>query len=272
MSNSYLPAALSVFLFMTVIFLVALLIKDNSIVDIAWGIGFVIIAIATRITGGESSAVSTAVMLLVTIWGIRLAVHIAVRRRGEGEDFRYAKWRRDWGRWFVIRSFFQVFMLQGALMLIIAMPVIHVNAMSGYSIGLAGISGIVLWIVGFLFEAVGDWQLAAFKRDPGNSGKVMDTGLWRYTRHPNYFGESLIWWGIFLLALATPGGWITAISPLLITFLLLKVSGVVMLEKALVDRRPGYKEYVQRTSAFIPWFPKAGPADEQPDISRTSSQ
>ena len=270
MFSVYVPTVIAVLIFMTVIFIIALSIKDNSIVDIAWGIGFIVIAILTRVLGREPSSVSTAVMLLVTIWGIRLALHIAIRKRGEGEDFRYAKWRQDWGRWFVIRSFFQVFLLQGLLMLIIALPIIHVNAGSGNSLGFAGISGIVVWIVGFLFETVGDLQLSKFKSDPANKGRVMETGLWRYTRHPNYFGESLIWWGIFLLALGTPGGLKAIISPILITFLLLRVSGVTMLEKALADRRPGYREYAQRRSAFIPWFPKAAPKDEQSDNSKSA--
>ena len=260
--SAYLPAAITAISFMTVIFIVALIIRDNSIVDIAWGIGFVLIAIVTRAAGGEPSTVSSVVTLLVTLWGLRLALYIAVRNRGEGEDFRYAKWRRDWGRWFILRSFLQVFMLQGALMLLIAAPIIHVNAGSGYDLGIIGLTGIMVWIFGFLFETAGDWQLYRFKKDPANTGRVMDRGLWHYTRHPNYFGEAILWWGIFLIALGTPGGWKTAFGPLVITFLLLRVSGVTMLERALVERREGYRAYVKRTNAFIPWFPKSAPPEE----------
>ncbi|MFC1627684.1 DUF1295 domain-containing protein [Gemmatimonadota bacterium] len=256
MFSAYLPAVVTAVSFMTVIFLAALIIRDNSIVDIAWGIGFVLIAIVTRMSGGEPATLSTIVTVLVTLWGLRLALYIAVRKKGEGEDFRYAKWRRGWGRWFVLRSFFQIFMLQGALMLVIAMPIVHVNAGSGFEPGLIGIVGIVVWMIGFLFETVGDWQLFRFKQDPANRGRVMDRGLWRYTRHPNYFGESVLWWGIFLLALGTPGGWMTVIGPALITLLLLRVSGVTMLERALVERREGYHGYIERTNAFIPWIPK----------------
>jgi steroid 5-alpha reductase family enzyme len=156
----------------------------------------------------------------------------------------------------VVRSYFQVFLLQGALLLVIASSVIVVNVSENPPLGFLDALGLCVWCVGFLFEAVGDWQLARFKADPGNRGKVMDRGLWRYTRHPNYFGEATMWWGLYLIALSVPNGWLTIVSPATITFLLLRVSGVPMLEKGRMGDRPGYREYVERTNAFFPWFPK----------------
>lgn len=256
MLSTFTHPAVAVLLFMSVLFIVAQLLKDNSIVDIGWGIGFILIALLILVQYKVLSARSVIVTLLVILWGLRLAIHILLRNRGRGEDLRYAKWRRDWGRLFILRSYFQIFILQGLLMMIIAAPVITVNSSLSSSLRISDFAGLMIWTAGFLFEAVGDWQLARFKRNPDNRGAVMDKGLWRYTRHPNYFGEVMIWWGFFLLALGVPKGWITFISPVLITFLLLRISGVTMLESALHDRKPGYREYVERTSVFIPWFPR----------------
>ncbi|MFO7734004.1 MAG: DUF1295 domain-containing protein [Candidatus Aminicenantes bacterium] len=245
--------------YMTAWFVVALVRKDNSVADIAWGLGFVLVAVVTFFRRG-SLFLPLLVTTLVLVWGIRLAVHILVRNRKRGEDPRYAEWRRKWGRSFLWRSYLQVFLLQGFFMLVISAPVILVNThrwggppgRAGYGFWLAGA---LLWCVGFFFEAVGDAQLARFKRDPANRGRIMTRGLWRTTRHPNYFGESLMWWGVFLVALEIPGGWITVASPVLITLLLAKVSGVPMLEKR-YRGRPDFEAYARRTSAFFPWFPK----------------
>ncbi len=195
------------------------------------------------------------VTVLIFIWGERLAIHIAIRNRGRGEDFRYAQWRKDWGKAFLIRSFFQIFMLQGVLLLIISYPVILINYSMEKGIKALDVMGLVLWVVGFFFEAVGDYQLLRFKRDKRNRGKIMSRGLWRFTRHPNYFGEAVMWWGIFLMAISVENGWTVIISPLLITLLLLKVSGVIMLEKKYVGNKE-FEDYAKRTSGFFPWFPK----------------
>lgn len=240
-----------------VLWLVSLRLKDVSIVDIVWGPGFVVLAgVYFLLTSGDTSR-KVLLMVLVAVWGIRLAVHIGVRNLGKGEDKRYQTFRKADGSRYWWISLFQVFLLQAALMLIISAPLLaaefspqpdHLTILDWIGAG--------LWIVGFTFETLGDWQLTQFKSNPANKGMVLDKGLWRYTRHPNYFGEAVLWWGYFLIALATPSGAWTVFSPLLITFLLVRVSGVRLLEKTIVDTRRGYARYMQTTSAFLPWFPR----------------
>lgn len=194
---------------------------------------------------------------LVTVWGLRLGIHILVRSRGKGEDRRYAAMRERRGASFVWLSLFSVFWLQAALLVFVSLPLLAaIGAREPAGFGALDAAGAVLFAVGFLFEAVGDAQLVRFKRDPANRGEVLDRGLWRYSRHPNYFGDATLWWGLFLFALAVPGGWRFVASPLLMTFLLLRVSGVTLLERDLSDRKPAYRDYVRRTPAFVPWFPK----------------
>ena len=255
MGGIILWAAIAVFISMTVIFAAALAARDNSIVDIAWGPGFVLVAILTLLIGEGKGPRPVLVTILVAVWGLRLGAYIFLRKRGRGEDFRYAKWRGDWGRWFVPRSFFQIFMLQGLFLLLISYSVMLVNASSPPSLGVLDLAGTALWAVGFFFEAVGDAQLADFKKRPENTGKIMTSGLWRITRHPNYFGEAMMWWGIFLIALSVPGGWGAVVSPLVITFLLLRVTGVTMLEKK-YEGNAEFEAYAARTSAFFPLPPK----------------
>ncbi len=235
--------------------MLALKKKDNSIVDIAWGIGFILVAILTFFLGTEFVVRHILVTVLIFLWGSRLTTHIAIRNKGKGEDFRYAKWRKNWGKWFFIRSFFQIYMLQGLLLLIIAYPVMFINHSEDPGITFFEILGLIIWLTGFFFEAVGDYQLLKFKEKAENKGKIITQGLWRYTRHPNYFGETAMWWGIFLIALSLKNGWTAILSPLTITFLLLKVSGISMLEKKYVGNKQ-YEEYAKRTSAFFPWFSK----------------
>jgi steroid 5-alpha reductase family enzyme len=244
--------------YMTAWFAIALIKKDNSIADIAWGLGFVLVAGVTLARGVGPSARSVLASSFVFIWGMRLALHILLRNRKRGEDPRYAAWRAKWGRWFVVRSYLQVFLLQGFFLLAISYSVIFINTSVNSSprpLGLLDLAGTVVWVVGFLFEAVGDAQLSRFRRDPGNRGKIMDKGLWRYSRHPNYFGESLMWWGIFLLALEMPYGWTAFVSPFLITFLLVRVSGIPMLEKKYAGNAE-FQAYARRTSVLVPWIPK----------------
>jgi steroid 5-alpha reductase family enzyme len=254
--TSFLPiAAVAVFFYMTILFVIAVFKKDNSIADIGWGLGFTIVALLTFFLQHGFTARHLLVTALVVIWGMRLAIHIYVRHRGRGEDPRYAAWRKEWGNWVHVRSFFQVFMLQGLLLLAISYVVILINSSSQKGLSFLDICGLVVWVIGFLFESIGDFQLKKFIGNEQNRGRILTTGLWRYTRHPNYFGEATMWWGIFLIALSVPYGWTAIISPAVITFLLLRVSGVILLEKEFTDNEE-FKEYKRKTSAFIPWFPK----------------
>ena len=246
---------LLIFIYFLLFFLVGTAIRNNSIVDMGWGIGFVLVAWFVFIRSEAVYLPQMIITLLVSLWGLRLFYHIMKRNLGKPEDFRYAKWREEWGHWLIPRSFFQVYMLQGLFMYIISLSIsLPKEAGMNYQSTLL-VVGFLVWIIGFFFEAMGDYQLKVFISDKGNRGKIMDRGLWRYTRHPNYFGEATMWWGIFLLALSGGSGWLAIISSITITFLLLFVSGVPLLEKAMADR-PGYKEYADRTSVFVPWFPK----------------
>ena len=241
---------------MTLLWLVSLLLKNSSIVDIFWGTGFVVAAwLYFALTPGGMLPRRLLLLGLVTLWGLRLSIHILLRNWGKPEDFRYAKWRSEAGAAWTWLSLPRVFWLQGVLLWLISAPLLAAQlGQPPAELGLLDWIGAAVWLVGFFFEAAGDAQLARFKANPANRGKVLDSGVWRYTRHPNYFGDSAQWWGFFLLA-AAAGGWWTAFSPLLMTFFLLRVSGVALLEKTL-ETRPGYQEYTRRTSAFIPWFPK----------------
>jgi len=242
---------------MILLWMVSVRIRDVSIVDIAWGAAGAVIALATLFLAEGALPRQLLLTAMTVSWGGRLALHIGVRKRGKGEDFRYAAMRADHGEAFRIRSLFTVFLFQAVLLWAIAIPVqVGQVATEPPGLTLLDFLGAAVWAVGFAFETVADRQLRAFLADPGNRGKVMDRGLWRYSRHPNYFGDSLIWWGIFLVAAATPWGWTTFFSPLLMTFFLVKVSGVPMLEEALARRREGYRDYMERTSPFIPWPPK----------------
>jgi steroid 5-alpha reductase family enzyme len=247
-------AALAVFVFMNLMFLLALRLKDNSIVDIGWGIGFVLIA-CVGLYRHASGVVPSLVSGMVFIWGLRLAAYIFWRGRGKGEDFRYAAWRKEWGASVVWRSYLQVFMLQGMFMLVIASPLHAVFTSDQNLVTWNVMLGATLWCIGFFFEAASDIQMMDFKSNPLNKGKIMQSGLWRYSRHPNYFGEALLWWGIGLVSF-TPGLWYLSIAgPAVLTFLLLRVSGVTLLERK-YDGNPKYQAYVKSTSAFVPWFPK----------------
>ncbi|MFK8007054.1 MAG: DUF1295 domain-containing protein [Saprospiraceae bacterium] len=242
---------------LTGLWLVSLVIKDASIIDIFWGFGFVIIAWFYAYQNNfEIMGIREKILLaMITIWGLRLTIYLAMRNLGKGEDYRYAQWRKDNGaKWWWL-SFIRVFALQGFLLWIISatyLPSFSIKA----EIGILEYVGVLLWIIGLFFEAVGDYQLSQFKKDPKNKGKVLNTGVWRYTRHPNYFGDATIWWGFFLFALAHPQGWIFIFCPIVMTFFLLKVSGVAMLEVKLKKTKPQYAEYIRTTSSFIPMPPK----------------
>ncbi len=235
-------------------FLCSLVIKRNDIADVAWGIGFVVYC-GFFFFSTEFDARTLLVALLISLWGVRLALHIGNRNRKKSEDSRYKKWRDEWGKWFYLRSFAQVYLLQGFLQLLIASPILLLVAFEQSPLGLLDYAGALLWGIGFVFEAVGDYQLMRFKQNPESKGKLMMTGLWRYTRHPNYFGEITQWWGIFVITVSSPFGWLAIISPVTITFLLLYVSGIPMLEKK-YEGREDFARYKAQTNALIPWIPK----------------
>jgi steroid 5-alpha reductase family enzyme len=243
--------------FMTLLWLVSLMLKNSSIVDIFWGTGFVIVTWAAfLLTPDGYGSRRWLLCVLVTIWGLRLSLHILVRNWGKSEDFRYQVWRKESGAAWWWRSFFKVFFLQGIILWIVSTPLLAAQ-ISAQPDRLTWVdyAAIPVWLIGFFFEAVGDFQLARFKANPANKGKLLQSGAWRYTRHPNYFGDAAQWWAYYLIALAA-GGWWTIFSPILMTTLLMRVSGVTLLEKTLKEEKPGYKEYVETTSEFIPWFPR----------------
>ena len=253
----YLALGLVILGFMTLLWLVSLLLKNSSIVDIFWGTGFVIVAWAAFLLTSDGFAPRKWLLIvLVTIWGLRLSLHILIRNWGKPEDFRYQAWRKEVGPAWWWRSFFKVYIMQGVLLWIISTPLLaaQISAQPDRLIWV-DYAAIPIWLIGFFFEAVGDFQLARFKANPANKGKVLQSGVWRYTRHPNYFGDAAQWWAYYLIALAA-GGWWTIFSPILMTILLMRVSGVTLLEKTLKEEKPGYKEYVETTSEFIPWFPR----------------
>jgi steroid 5-alpha reductase family enzyme len=237
--------------------LVSLSRKDVSIVDAMWpvfigGAGGLYFAFAW-----PPGTVGLVALLLLAIWAVRLCLHIAVRNHGQPEDRRYQKIRANNQPRFEYKSLYIVFGLQAALAWIVALPFMAIAGAagtSGFSWPLAAI-GVLVAAFGVVFEAVADWQLEQFKKNPDNRGRVLDTGLWRYSRHPNYFGECCAWWGFGLIALAT-GAWWALASPLLITWLLLEVSGVVMLERDIGERRPDYARYLRETNAFVPGRPR----------------
>jgi steroid 5-alpha reductase family enzyme len=251
--------ALAILSMMLALWLLSLTLKNSSIVDIFWGAGFVISNwIYFALTSDGSMARKWLILVLATIWGLRLTLYILWRNWGKGEDFRYQKWRQEAGGNWWWYSFFKVFLLQGVLMWIISAPLLAAQ-ISAAPDGLVWLDylAILVWGVGFFFESVGDWQLARFKADPANKGKLLNRGVWRYTRHPNYFGDATQWWAFYLVALAG-GGWWTIFSPIIMTFFLRAVSGVTMLEKTLKNTKPGYEEYIATTNAFIPWIPRKG--------------
>lgn len=248
-------AAFTAGLYMSGWFVISLLLRRNDVADVAWGLGFVVLAWSLYFS--QPSAQFAAGLLLVSIWGIRLSVHIFLRNKGKPEDFRYQKWRNDWGRWFYPRSFVQVFALQGLLMLFISAPIVALADGGGDSLRLINYFGVALWSIGFFFEAVGDYQLRQFMKTPRSKGKVMNQGLWAYTRHPNYFGEVTQWWGIWLISCGTPWFWWALIGPVTITVLLLKVSGIPLLEKK-YEGNKAYEVYKKQTSKFFPLPVKKG--------------
>ncbi len=242
---------------MIVLWVISLILSNSSIVDIFWGAGFVITAwIYFALAVDGAPARKWLIVTLVTVWGLRLSLYILWRNWGKAEDFRYQAWREQAGPKWWWYSFIKVFLLQGLLMWIISAPLLaaQISTAPAQLIWLDYLA-MVVWGLGFFFEAVGDWQLARFKARPENKGRLLTSGVWRYTRHPNYFGDAAQWWAFYLVALAA-GGWWAIFSPIIMSYFLRAVSGVTMLEKTLKNTKPGYKEYMETTNAFIPWFPR----------------
>ncbi len=234
--------------------LLSLKLDDVSFVDSLWSLFFLLAAIVYASGADGLGPAGVLVLVLVAAWALRLSLHITVRNRGEPEDSRYREIRRNNEPGFRLKSLYIVFGLQGVLAWIISIPLMFA-IVDGGDIGPVEVVAALLWLIGFVFEAGGDWQLMRFRQRRGNESEVLDSGLWRYTRHPNYFGDACIWWAFWLFAAAAGAGW-TVFAPLLMTFLLLKVSGVAMLEQSIGGRRPDYAEYIERTSAFFPMPPK----------------
>ena len=255
-------APIALLLYMCTLFLIALQRKNNGIADIGYGIAFVI-TIATALVAARPTVSACALAILPFLWGVRLATRIYFKNHGKPEDFRYQAWREQWGKSFIVRSFFQIYLLQGAIAFIISLPVLFAIAYPAAHVmrPLFHI-GIIIWIIGFFFESVGDYQLDRFIRNPANKGRIMTAGLWSYSRHPNYFGESSMWFGIAIAAAAisaSPFSILGFISPIMITFLLLKVSGVPLLEKHWVGNAE-WEAYAKRTSVFFPLPPTRSPS------------
>lgn len=253
----YFEALGLILIMMTVLWVISIIVKNVSIVDVFWGAGYVLTSVFYFLNTSGNETRKAILLVLVPIWGFRLAGYLAVRNYGKGEDFRYRKFRQDYGEhryWWI--SFFQTFLLQGILMWLISAPLLGAQYNGAdRGLNLFDYLGMFFWLTGFVFEAGGDQQLKRFRSDPGNKGRVLDTGFWKYTRHPNYFGDSSVWWGFGFFSLAA-GSYLAVLGSLLMTALIIKVSGVVLLEKTLSQSKPGYSEYARKTSAFIPWFPK----------------
>lgn len=251
--NYFQILAFVLFCYMSFWFLLSLIKKRNDVADTAWGLGFVLLTWVSFFLTQNYDARVFVVNFLVTIWGIRLAWHIHKRNKGKAEDYRYKTWRDEWGKWFYLRSYLQVYLLQGFFLFLIVSPILLINKNSISNIGPLDFVGVFVWLFGFIFESVGDAQLKSFISKPENKGKLMREGLWQYTRHPNYFGEVSQWWGIWLLSLSVINGLFFIFGPLTITYLILKVSGVPLLEKKM-EENPEFAEYKRQTSVFIPWF------------------
>lgn len=257
-SQNLLMTAAVILSYMTVWYVIAIFRSRNDLADVAWGPGFVLATgLCMSSVDSPLSWKSWAILALTLIWATRLSSYIFLRNSGKGEDFRYKKWREEWKDSFYWRAYLQVFFLQGCFLFIIGLPIWMsiLSPQTAIQNDLLATLGIVLWLIGFLFEAISDYQMASFREQKPHPHAIMRYGLWRYSRHPNYFGESLLWWGIYLIAVSNLApGW-TIVGPLTLTFLLMKVSGVPMLEKK-YEGNQEYLDYQRKTPSFFPWFPK----------------
>lgn len=257
MLQIYLNGLIGILTLMTILWIISVFIKNVSIVDMFWGFGFVMTNIVYYISTDIQYLRHYFLLILVFLWGMRLSIYLAKRNIGKGEDFRYQEFRKNYGEkryWWI--SYFQTFLLQGILMWIISLPLLGANYYTNSdSISIFDYIALIFFIIGIIFEAGGDFQLSKFKKNPANKGKVLNTGLWKYTRHPNYFGDSAVWWSFAFFSIAAQSYW-TIIGSIVMTLMIIKVSGVALLEKSLKTQKPEYQEYIRKTSSFIPWFPK----------------
>lgn len=258
MGNAYVLSGVLLVIYFTILFIIAQLLNNNSIVDLAWGPGFIIVALASYFSTVTPTFAGMWVTLLVLIWGMRLFYHLARRNIGKPEDYRYVNMRKRWGNHLPrLKAYLNVFVLQGVLLYIVSLPILLINTTKVDSFYWWNTAGIAIWLIGFFFEVVGDWQLTKFKQRAENHGQLLTTGLWSLTRHPNYFGEALSWWGIYVITLTTVANIWGIIGPIIITLLLLFVSGVPLLEKKYKDR-PDFIEYAKKTAKFVPIIGRKG--------------
>jgi steroid 5-alpha reductase family enzyme len=255
MSHVFLLSGISIFLYMLILYLIAQSVKNNSIVDVGWGLGFVFTNLVLIINSVKIMPSMLILSLMILIWGMRLSFYIYLRNAGKPEDYRYANWRKEWGIRQPWIAFYKIFMLQGAIMWVVALPVILVFKRHKEFPGIFGFIGLVIFLIGLFMEGIADSQMKRFKSDHSNKGKIITSGLWKFTRHPNYFGEALLWWGIGIYGFSVSGYWFSFISPLLITLMLRYVSGVPMLEEK-YKNRVDFREYASKTSVFIPFLGK----------------
>jgi steroid 5-alpha reductase family enzyme len=253
----YLVALLAILILMSLLWIISIPLKNVSIVDLFWGFGFVVVSLIYFLKADGLEIRKILLLAMVSIWGLRLSIYLAWRNIGKGEDYRYQKFRKEYGEhryWWI--SFFQTFLLQGILMWLISAPLLGAQYYKdGNALNALDYLGVFVWLIGFIFESGGDIQLARFKANPANKGKVMNRGFWHYTRHPNYFGDSAVWGGYTMICFSA-GSYFPVLGAVLMIALIIKVSGVALLEKTLKVTKPEYTDYIEKTSAFIPWFPK----------------
>ena len=257
MFQLYYQASFLIFILVTILWIWSVYLKDVSIVDIFWGLGFVILNIFYVFNSGDLNSRKILLLVLVSVWGLRLSIYLAYRNIGKGEDFRYQEFRRKFGPkrywWF---SYFQAFLLQGALMILISITLLGMSFTSQLkTLSTLDYIGIGIWLIGFIFEAGGDYQLMRFKKNTNNKGNVLTTGFWKYTRHPNYFGDAAVWWSYAIFSISAGAYW-QVIGSILMTLLIINISGVTLLEKSLKQTKTAYSDYIDKTSSFFPWFQK----------------
>ena len=257
MFQLYYQASFLIFILVTILWIWSVYLKDVSIIDIFWGLGFVILNMFYVFNSGDLTSRKILLLVLVSVWGLRLSIYLAYRNIGKGEDFRYQEFRRKFGPkryWWL--SYFQAFLLQGALMILISITLLGMSFTSQLkTLSTLDYIGIGIWLIGFVFEAGGDYQLMRFKKNTNNKGTLLITGFWKYTRHPNYFGDAVVWWSYGIFSISAGAYW-QVIGSILMTLLIIKISGVTLLEKSLKQTKTAYSDYVDKTSSFFPWFQK----------------
>jgi steroid 5-alpha reductase family enzyme len=251
----FLASVVSVVAYVTVWFFISLALRRSDVADIAWGLGIALVGFVSSLLQENQTERMTLLLVLVALWGVRLSWRIYQKNKNKKEDPRYTLMSEKWGRYTLLIRYLQVFLLQGVLMIVVGYPFIHASVFDTGGMGILALLGLAVWLIGFVFEAVGDHQLDEFLKKPEYKGRIMKYGLWKYSRHPNYFGEVTMWWGIFLILLEIPFGLVAIISPVMITFLILKVSGIPMLEK-MFEGNPEFEEYKKTTSPFFPLLPR----------------